>query len=426
MSTTTSTATVPSPGSIRAALTYPGFRRLIGALAVSQAGDWLYNLALLAVVYQRTHSTAWLAATTAARVVPIVVLGPFGGAIAGRWDRRRVMVVSDVARAGCMIVLALVAAWGLPIALAPIMAGLSTGAGSPYPSCVAASTPRLVDDVDLPGANAARSAVGMLCIIAGPGVGALLLLLGSPALALLLNAATFAVSAWAVCAIRDRAAFRPASRGRDARTGPVLRDVAEGAAALWRNGIARRLVGADVMCSGLYGAHTVLLVLLARHLGAGATGYGLLLAAIGVGGVVGTGFAGRAAGIAQQRRVLTSALLCVALPAVLLPVAPILVAAMCWAFLIGAGSVIVEVSTETALQRSLPEDVFASAYGVALPVSLGGIVLGSLVAAPLAAYLGLAGALAVAGAAVAAYALVISVPPHRLLRRIATSDTLAG
>ena len=41
-------------------------RRLLAALAVSQLGDWLYNLALLALVYDRTHSVAWTAATTCA------------------------------------------------------------------------------------------------------------------------------------------------------------------------------------------------------------------------------------------------------------------------------------------------------------------------------------------------------------------------
>jgi hypothetical protein len=42
------------------------FRRLLAALAVSQLGDWLYNVALLALVYDRTHSATWVSATTAA------------------------------------------------------------------------------------------------------------------------------------------------------------------------------------------------------------------------------------------------------------------------------------------------------------------------------------------------------------------------
>jgi hypothetical protein len=52
------------------------FRRLLAALTVSQLGDWLYNVALLALVYDRTGSASWVSATTAARVLPIVVLGP--------------------------------------------------------------------------------------------------------------------------------------------------------------------------------------------------------------------------------------------------------------------------------------------------------------------------------------------------------------
>jgi hypothetical protein len=48
----------------------------------------------------------------------------------------------------------------------------------------------------------------------------------------------------------------------------------------------------------------------------------------------------------------------------------------------GAAAVLVEILTETGLQRMLDEDVFGRAYGLALPASLGGIVVGSLVAPP--------------------------------------------
>ena len=67
-------------------------RVLFSGLVISQAGDWLYNLALLAFVYERTGSTVWVAITTAARIVPEVVLGPLGGVLADRNDRRRVMI----------------------------------------------------------------------------------------------------------------------------------------------------------------------------------------------------------------------------------------------------------------------------------------------------------------------------------------------
>ena len=54
----------------------------------------------------------------------------------------------------------------------------------------------------------------------------------------------------------------------------------------------------------------------------------------------------------------------------------------------GAGAVLVEVLCETALQRELDDEVFTRAYGIALPVSIAGIVVGSLIAAPLAMAVG--------------------------------------
>src|ERR1700722_11261626 len=197
----------PPAGTIRAALGYPAFRFLLAGLAVSQIGDWLYNLALVTLVYQRTGSLMWAGVATGARVVPMVVLGPVGGVIADRFDRRRVMVVSDLLRLLLMLGLALVAATGLPIVLAPVIAALATTAGIPYLACVSASTPRLVRDGDLPGANAARSAVTSLGIMAGPAIGGALLLLGSPALAFVVNAATFGAAVACVVVIRDRDAF---------------------------------------------------------------------------------------------------------------------------------------------------------------------------------------------------------------------------
>jgi MFS family permease len=139
-------------------------RVLFSGLVISQAGDWLYNLALLAFVYERTGSTVWVGITTAARIVPEVVLGPLGGVLADRYDRRVVMIVSDVLRAASMGALALVAFAGTPIVLAPLLAALCTAAGAAYPQCVVAVLPRLVGDGDLAAANAARVSITALCV----------------------------------------------------------------------------------------------------------------------------------------------------------------------------------------------------------------------------------------------------------------------
>ncbi len=150
-------------GTIRAALGHTAFRRLLGGLAVSRIGDWLYNLALITLVYSRTHSALWAGVTTAARVVPIVALGPVGGALADRFDRRRLMIACDAIRLALMLLLALMAVAHLPILLAPVIAAAATVAGSPYLPCTSAVTPRWCPTRTCPaptrpGPRSARSA----------------------------------------------------------------------------------------------------------------------------------------------------------------------------------------------------------------------------------------------------------------------------
>jgi MFS family permease len=396
------------------ALRHPRFGRLLAALAVSQAGDWLYNVALLAYVDSQTHSAAWLGLTTAARVAPIVVLGPLGGVIADRFDRRAVMIATDVIRAGLMGMLALVAVAGLPVILAPLLAALATLAAAPHPPCVAASTPQMVDDADLPAANAARAAITPTCVVVGPALGAVLLLLGPPSLAFALNGLTFVASALMIASIPAGPAFRPAraDAAADSAAPSVLADLRAGAAALLGQPAACRLVGADIACSVVYGAQTVLLLLVARRLGLGADGYGYLLGAAGLGGVLGAWLAGRLGGVAQRPSVLAIALLCVAVPLPLLTVSGSIAAALVLALVGGAGAVVVEVLAETGLQRSLPQEVLGRAYGFAFPAALSGIVLGSLIAPLLVAIAGLEGTLTLLGAGVALTAgLMVGRPP---------------
>jgi MFS family permease len=374
------------------------FRLLLTSLAVSSCGDWLYNVALLALVYGATGSPTWVALTTAARVLPIVVLGPLGGVLADRVDRRRLIVASDLVRAGLMVALAAVAAGGLPVLLAPVLAAAATAAGIVQPPAVAASTPRLVGADDLQRAQGLRAAVGQGAIVAGPALGALLLALSSPALAILLNALSFLASAAFVSAIPAGPAFRPARR--EGTVPGLLEELRTGVDALRGAPAAVRLFAADVVCSAVYGMLTVTLVLVAHRLGAGDGGYGILLGAFGVGGVAGATLAGRLEAARRWRPTLALALTLVALPVLALGFVDTLWAALALALVGGAGGVVAEVLSETALPQLLDEDVLGRAYGLAVPASLGGIVAGSLAAGPLVALLGLTGTLAAAGLAV--------------------------
>ena len=385
------------------------FHLLLTSLAVSSCGDWLYNVALLAFVYDRTRSAAWLAATTAARVAPLVVLGPIGGVLADRWDRRRLIIASDLSRAVAMIALAIVAATSMPVVLAALLAALATAAGVVQPPSVAACTPRLVVADELQRANAIRAAIGQGSIVAGPALGAVLLGLSSPAVAIALNAATFLASAVAITAIGRSPAFVPSRENRGSlRLGQELRD---GAQALREAPAAVRLVAADMLCSATYGLLTVTLVLVSMRVGTGTGGYGLLLGMFGLGGVVGATVVGKLDAPALWRRMLLVALGLVAVAVAALGLVHSLAVAIVLSMAGGGGMIVAEVLSETALGQMLDDAVLARAYGLVLPASVSGIVIGSLVAGPLVAWVGATDSFLVAGLGLAlASALLLRRP----------------
>ncbi|MEA2312849.1 MAG: hypothetical protein QOE28_2817 [Solirubrobacteraceae bacterium] len=415
------TTTMFNPAApFRVALRVRDLRLLLTGLAASQAGDWLYNLALIALVFERTGSMAWVGIATGARVLPIVVLGPLAAVLADRFDRRRLLIGSDLVRAACMATLAAVAATGAPIVLAPILAALNTAAGAAYPSAVVGIVPRLVDDEQLPAANAARISITHICVVAGPVIGAVLLLLGSAAVAFAVNGVTFLIGA-AVVAALPREALR---RSGDAPAGTVRADLAAG----WRGLGSRRdslpVIGAEVLASVLYGALTVLFVLVAARLHLGPGGYGYLLSASAVGGVLASGAAGRAAASRQSRIALGAAVLLLAVPLPFLGVLwlpGVLVLAACF----GAGSIITEVVADTNLQRSLDPAVFGRAYGIVFSASIGGIAAGALLAPVAVSLLGLEGTLIGLGAVTTAYGAAVLLLASRLVRRRALGRVAA-
>lgn len=390
----------------RVALRERNLRLLLAGLAASQAGDWLYNLALLAFVYDRTHSSLWVGVTTAVRILPEVALGSLVGVIADRANRRAIMLGADLVRALVMAALALAAITDAPVVLAPILAGLSTAAGAAYPQSVAAVMPRLASDEQLPAANAARTSITYTCVVAGPLFGAALLLLGSPAIAFAANALSFLAGAITVAMLPREALRAVRSNEEHPSAAASLRsEFVAGWIALRGYRDASAVVGANVIASAAYGAITVLFVLLGHRLGLGAAGYGYLLAGAGAGGLLAAGVAQRGADSPRPRLALSAAMVATGAPLVPLAFAGWLPAAILLAAVFGAGCIVTEVVGDTCLQRSLDPAVFGRAYALVMPACIGAIVLGALLTPLVVAACGVGATLAILGLAVAGYGL---------------------
>ena len=136
------------------------------------------------------------------RLLPYVLLGPFGGAVADRYRRRTVLLAGDVLRMLVMAALAATVASGGAVALVIVFTVLASAAGCAERPAAMALLPRLVGETRLGPANALLHTVQDLGVLIGPAIGAVLLAVAPAWVAFAANGATFAVSAVLISAMR--------------------------------------------------------------------------------------------------------------------------------------------------------------------------------------------------------------------------------
>jgi MFS family permease len=391
----------PRRSPYRSVLSHRDFRLLLGGLAVSSVGDWLYSVALVVYVWERTQSPGWVALVTIVRLVTALVFGTFGGLVADRYDRRRVMLVADLVRAAIMAVLGLVVASGASAAVVLAIACLSSIVSTVYRPASAALTPALVGEADLAAANALNETVENLALLIGPAVGGALLVAAPAEVAITLNGLTFLASGVLVALVRHRA---PASVTGD--EAPFGQRLAEGVRSITGSPDAALLIGLTVATTYMYGAESVLFVLVAEErLGIGAGGIGFLLAAAGLGGLAAAAVTGRLEGVRDPGRVLLLSSFMIGGP--LLALAFIRNPVLAYVILLveGFGGILFDVLVATLLQRTVPRDVLGRVFGIYGSAAVAGMLLGSMVAPVVFGLAGLPAALAVAGLTVPVLAL---------------------
>jgi predicted MFS family arabinose efflux permease len=374
-------------------------RLLIASTGLSQIGDWLYNVALIVLVLERTGSGTWIAAAGIVRLLPYVVFGTIGGMIADRWPRRRTMIQSDLIRAAVMFALTIVAEGNGSAQVAIVLAGVATTFSVAYSPCVNAAIPRIVGEDDLSAVNTLTATVTNLSYALGPALGGVLLILGSPTAAFAVNGVTFLVSAALTLAIRgdlgpDRQAEVPITA---AVAGPSS-DVLQGFRALTSSSFVIALVVAQVATNVLYGMESVLYALTStRRLGMGVEGVAFLYAAIGVGGIAAAGLAHKLSMRSEAGLVLAVATVLCGLPMATLAVTRQPSVALVVLLVEGAAMIVVDVVVVTSLQRLLGADVLGRAFGTLDALIVAGILAGSVLAPILVNTVGLEAALLIGG-----------------------------
>ncbi|HEX6678866.1 MAG TPA: MFS transporter [Actinomycetes bacterium] len=285
---------MPPKGPARTSLG-PGYHKLWAAAATSNLGDGVFLTAMPLLAAALTRDPLPVSVVFAAGWLPWLLFGLVSGALADRWDRRRVMWTVDAARFAVVGFLG-VAVWAgwATIALL-IVAAFLLGAGQTlFDSAAQSLVPALVgrDAQRLERANGQLFGVQQVTQqLAGPPLGGLLLALARP-VPFLADAVSFGASSALVAAIggrfgRERAAGAP-------RTG-LRAEVVEGVRWLLGHRLLRAGVVFGAIANLADSAMDAVLVLFAQdELGLGSVGYGLLLAMFAVGGVLGSLVAVRA------------------------------------------------------------------------------------------------------------------------------------
>jgi MFS family permease len=184
----------PTPMGVRDVLRIRDFRYLFAAQAVSDIGDGITMLLVLLVINDLTGSTVALAAMAIAYAVPAFTIGLAAGVIVDRSDRRRVMLTSDLLRAGIVLSLALVQTAAL-LPLMYLLGFLQAGVGTFFRPARAALLPHIVPEAGLPAANSLTQASMVIGGVVGAGIAGLLFAtFGSGLIGFALDAATFLVS----------------------------------------------------------------------------------------------------------------------------------------------------------------------------------------------------------------------------------------
>lgn len=263
-------------------LARPAYRRLWTAQTVSRWGDVFNTVALAVLVFQLTGSGLGVTGVVVAEIVPVLLLAPVAGAVIDRLPAVRVMIAADLWRMGLALLLPLVA--GSVGAVYAVAFGLSAGAVFFNPASQSV-LPLVVDEDELIAGNSGLWTAAVVSQIAlAPLAGGMVAILG-PTPAFLVNAATYAVSAAVLVRIVTVA---PAATDAAAERRAWWTRAVEGVQLIARTPLLRLMATVQALAALSAGATSALLIVLATdHLGVDADGFGLLLAAIGVGAAVG-------------------------------------------------------------------------------------------------------------------------------------------
>ena len=423
---------VPTGGAWRA-LSHRNYRLFFSGQAISLVGTWMVAVAQSWLVLQLTHDPFMLGVVAAAQFLPVLVLGLLGGVITDLLPRRpTLMVTQAVAMSISLLLFALVATdliavW--QILLLAFINGIRNAIDMPARQ---AFVVELVGREDVPNAVALNSAIFNSARIIGPALAGLAIGAFDISLAFLIDGLSF-LAVLIALALMDVRELRPSVRApRPTSLRSVGVDLADGLRYVRRTEVVLLAITVVGLVSTFGMNFSVLVPALAQNvLHTGASGYGFLMAASGVGSLA------TALLIASHGR---PRLLAIAIGGLGLGVAEIVVGgagsyavAMLAMVAVGAAAILMSATANTAIQLAVPDILRGRVMSVYTTVFAGSTPVGGLLMGAIASLVGVATAFvaggvicAVTGAGALAWARRIEVREAARLATAASTRIPAG
>lgn len=360
--------------------------RIALSRAITFSGGNAAFVALLVVLYRETDSASMVALGALASFAVPALASPVAGWIGDRFDRRAVMVASEILGAACFL---LMAAFSSSAGVLLILRVAASLAAAPLMSATAAALPAIIGSEDeLPAANAKLAAASISGGLVGPLLAAALMLISGPGSVFLFNTVTFVISAALLISID--ANFRP---NHDEGEKGKASELVAGFRYLGQHDLLRPVTLACAMIFVGVGLTAPAEVALSEDFGVGSTGFAALTCLFGLGGIAGTRIASR--GLLRitvgPTAILAAASGALAVGFLTIGLAPVFALALAGMAIAGAADGIWMVAHENVVQRAAPDAIRSRVFAGSEAVYLAGISIGLLGAGGLIAAFGAAG-----------------------------------
>lgn len=396
------------------------FKRIFTATAVSNFGDGIREAALPLLAATMTRDPLLVAGVVAAGRAPWLLLTLVSGAIVDRVNRRTLMWRVDVFRTLVMVVLAAsVLSGAVNLPLLYVCAFLLGAAETLFDNAAHAILPSLVGRENLERANGRlESAMMVSNDFAGPPMGALLFAV-AVAVPLAVDAASFALASVLVFSVRARPVAPVILEHRSLRA-----DIAEGVRWLGRNPVLRSLsltaAGVNLV---VHGTWAIFVLYSLQVVGTGRIGFGILVSAFALGGVLGGLFAPRIA-VQGPGRAITTAILLAAAAELVMGVFSHALVISGMLVVLGFAGAVWNVVTTSLRQRLVPDRLLGRVNSAHRMLSWGSIPMGALLGGLIARSFGLRAPFLFAAVILVGLAVVTRGLARRLVASAESGDTV--